>query len=229
MKHRSSRRLARLQGFAAFSASARTVQSVSHSSLSARNSETPSSSGHWLDSLSTPLLSGLYLFASLVCLGWAQPFLSFYFLMAWAMTRPLCILAGLIRLRTLLHRHQLHPLITFGFVVGLATGGVLFSALFSPAHAQFLQAAEEAATNLTAGLGGGTADITPVITFIFGALRLLLIVYMAVALIQIVNAARQGEEWKDLVRTPLLVILVVIIGDFIAALIVGGGGAAGTV
>ena len=60
-----------------------------------------------------------------------------------------------------------------------------------------------------------------IIEFIFGALRLLLVIYMAIALIQIVNAARQGEEWKDLMRTPLLVILVVVIGDFIAGVIFG--------
>lgn len=218
------RRRSRLQGFAAFSSSIRAASS--HSAQRATQPETGQLFSTWADPLSSPFLSGTYLFAALVCLGFAQPFLAIYFLTAWAMTRPHLILGGLARLKALLRRHHLNPAVTFGLSVGLVTGMVLSSALFSPAHAQFLQSAEQAATDLTAGLGGGTADISPVIAFIFGALRLLLIVYMAVALIQIVNAARQGEEWKDLVRTPLLVILVVIIGDFIANIIVGGGGGA---
>ena len=181
------------------------------------------SSVDMLNDLSTPFLSLCYLFASLVCLGLAQPLMALYFFFLWTLTSPKPLLLRSFCQGVLGGRSSRIQLCSK--IAGLATLFVLASASFSPAQAQFLQSAEQAATDLTTGLGGAT-DISPVITFIFGALRLLLIVYMAVALIQIVNSARQGEEWKDLVRTPLLIILVVIIGDFIAAIVVGGGGAA---
>lgn len=184
-------------------------------------------------------LSGFWLFAGLASLGSCHPRLALYCLALWAMASPpqlwnafpiQLLQRRLFKtlkplLKSLGQRYCSSPFLALAAVAGLAMVLVLSSAGLSPAQAQFLQAAEQAATELTTGLGGST-NISPVIKFIFGALRLLLIVYMAVALIQIVNAARQGEEWKDLVRTPLLIILVVIIGDFIAAIVVGGGTAA---
>ena len=171
-----------------------------------------------------PTFSACCLFAALVCLGYAQLLWALYFFALWALSCPhqLWFRSTGQRAKSK-HRRPLQ--LSLAGVAGLTSALFLSSAWFVPAHAQFLQSAEQAATQLTSGLGGGT-DISPVITFIFGALRLLLIVYMAVALIQIVNSARQGEEWKDLARTPLLIILVVIIGDFIATIVVGGGGAA---
>ena len=119
---------------------------------------------------------------------------------------------------------NLNPFASFTLVVGLAGGMLLGAGLFTPAQAQFLEAAETGALEVVTSLGGGGENLDGIIGFIFGALRLLLVIYMAIALIQIVNAARQGEEWKDLMRTPLMVILVVVIGDFIAGVIFGGGG-----
>jgi len=174
---------------------------------------------------STTALSACFLFAALVMLGLAQPLLSLYCAALWGMTCPAALRGQVMSYFNRQRRYQFSPVVSLSLTAGLTTGLVLLSGSFSPAQAQFLQSAEQAATELTSGLGGGT-DISPVITFIFGALRLLLIVYMAVALIQIVNSARQGEEWKDLARTPLLIVLVVIIGDFIANIVVGGGGAA---
>lgn len=175
--------------------------------------------------LLNPVFSGVWLFAALVSIGLLQPLWGLYCFAFWAVVSPRALWSDSLQLRLLWRRSRWATLCSSSAVAGLTAALVLLSGSFSPAQAQFLQSAEQAATDLTTGLGGST-DISPVITFIFGALRLLLIVYMAVALIQIVNAARQGEEWKDLVRTPLLIILVVIIGDFIAAIIVGGGGTA---
>lgn len=178
-------------------------------------------SKHWTDSLVTPLLSGTYLFAALALLGLSQYFLSFCFFSMWGMTSP-HILANAVRKLPRLKGTNIPPFASFALVVGLAGGLLLGAGFFAPAHAQFLEAAETGALEIVTGLGDGGENLQGIIEFIFGALRLLLVIYMAIALIQIVNAARQGEEWKDLMRTPLMVILVVVIGDFIAGVIFGG-------
>ena len=169
----------------------------------------------------TPVLSGAYLFASLALAGLSQPFLAICFFCLWGITSP-HILAKLINQLPRIKGLNLPPFLGFTLVIGLAGGLLLGAGLFTPAHAQFLEAAETGALEIVTGLGDGGENLTGIIEFIFGALRLLLVIYMAIALIQIVNAARQGEEWKDLMRTPLLVILVVVIGDFIAGVIFGG-------
>lgn len=179
---------------------------------------------HWTDSLVTPVLSGSYLFASLALVGLGRYFLAVCFFSLWGMTSPHLLAKGLAHMPRI-KGINLHPFLTFTLCVGL-TGGFLIGAdLFTPAQAQFLEAAETGALQIVTGLGGGGGEnLTGIIEFIFGALRLLLVIYMAIALIQIVNAARQGEEWKDLMRTPLMVILVVVVGDFIAGVIFGGAG-----
>ena len=188
--------------------------SPSHQSVGHRSS-------HWTDALVTPVLSGSYLFASLALLGLNQYFLAACFFSLWGITSP-HILAKLIDQLPRIKGINLHPFLSFTLVVGLTGGFLLGAGLFTPAHAQFLEAAETGALEIITGLGDGGANLEGIVEFIFGALRLLLVIYMAIALIQIVNAARQGEEWRDLMRTPLLVILVVVIGDFIAGVIFGG-------
>lgn len=138
----------------------------------------------------------------------------------WGITSP-HILAVMVSKLPRIKGFNVPPFASFALMVGLAGGLLLGAGFFTPAHAQFLEAAETGALEIVTGLGDGGENLTGIIEFIFGALRLLLVIYMAIALIQIVNAARQGEEWKDLMRTPLLVILVVVIGDFIAGVIFG--------
>lgn len=174
----------------------------------------------WIDSISTPVFSGSYLFASLASLGLGQFFLAICFFSMWGLTSPQ-ILAQAVSAMPRIKGVKVPPFASFALIVGLAGGMMLGAGFFAPAHAQFLDAAEQGAATLVTGLGGDAANLTGMLAFVFGALRLLLVVYMAVALIQVVNAARQGEEWKDLVRTPLLVILVVFVGDFIAGVIFG--------
>ena len=207
---------------------ARNFASASNSSRlnPALNRQTQSHS-HWTDALITPVLSGTYLFSSLALFGLGQYFLSVSFFCMWGITSPHILAQVVDQMPRIRGIHRLPSFASFALIVGLAGGLLLGAGLFTPAHAQFLEAAETGAAEIVGGLGGDAANLEGIIAFIFGALRLLLVIYMAIALIQIVNAARQGEEWKDLMRTPLMVILVVVVGDFIAGVIFGGGGAAG--
>jgi hypothetical protein len=187
---------------------------------SRRDTLSNKSKNHWTDHLVTPLLSGSYLFASLALFGLGQFFLAICFFFMWGITSPQVLATLLDRLPRIKAIH-LNPFLSFTLAVGLAGGFLLGAGFFTPAHAQFLEAAEAGAVEIVTGLGGGGENLQGIVEFIFGALRLLLVIYMAIALIQIVNAARQGEEWKDLMRTPLMVILVVVVGDFIAGVIFG--------
>ena len=63
-----------------------------------------------------------------------------------------------------------------------------------------------------------------VVGFIFAILRGLFLIYLGIALVRIVQAARNDEDWQILARTPIIVAVTVVIGDILAGLIVGGAG-----
>ena len=95
----------------------------------------------------------------------------------------------------------------------------------APASAQFLQGAEAYVTTL---LGGANVPAT-LVPLIFGVLRAIFVIYIAIAVIRVVIAARNDDDWSTLARTPLIVIMAIVIGDLMANLVIGGagGGAAG--
>lgn len=95
----------------------------------------------------------------------------------------------------------------------------------APASAQFLQGAETYVTTL---LGGANVPTT-LVPLIFGVLRAIFVIYIAIAIIRVVVAARNDDDWSTLARTPLIVIMAIVIGDLMANLVIGGagGGAAG--
>jgi hypothetical protein len=84
-----------------------------------------------------------------------------------------------------------------------------------PAHAQFLYQAEQFfLTKILPGVSGtGQAGGTSVISIIFNVMRALYILYLAVALIGVVNAVRQDEDWQTAARTPLLIFVCITAAD----------------
>jgi hypothetical protein len=89
-----------------------------------------------------------------------------------------------------------------------------------PAAAQFFGKAENFFKNtLTQGSQGDNASAA--VGLVFNVLRALYLLYVAVALIGVINAVRQDEDWQVVARTPLLVVIAVTIADVLTSFIIG--------
>ncbi|MBW4512175.1 MAG: hypothetical protein KME64_37630 [Scytonematopsis contorta HA4267-MV1] len=97
----------------------------------------------------------------------------------------------------------------------------LVDMMAAPANAQFMQNAEDFFTEYFEGVD------EQIIRFVFAVLRGLFLIYLGINLIQVVQKARNDEDWQTIARTPIIVALTVVIGDILAGLIVGGGGGGG--
>lgn len=94
----------------------------------------------------------------------------------------------------------------------------LYSA--TPAEAAFFQKAEEFfKTNFAQGVQGADTAVS----LVFNVLRAIFLLYVAVALIGVLNAFQQDQDWQSAARTPLLVIVVAVIADVLTGVIIGGG------
>ncbi|BAY24377.1 hypothetical protein NIES2100_41720 [Calothrix sp. NIES-2100] len=91
----------------------------------------------------------------------------------------------------------------------------------APAQGQFFKKAEDFFQNtLTQGTSnaGGTQLA---VGLVFNVLRALYLLYIAVALIGVVNAVRKDEDWQNIARTPLLVVVAVTIADVLTGFVIG--------
>ncbi|WP_242037835.1 hypothetical protein [Tolypothrix sp. FACHB-123] len=93
----------------------------------------------------------------------------------------------------------------------------------APAQAQFFKKAEDFFQNtLTQGTStGGNTQLA--VGLVFNVLRALYLLYIAVALIGVVNAVRKDEDWQNIARTPLLVVVAVTIADVLTGFVIGSG------
>lgn len=93
----------------------------------------------------------------------------------------------------------------------------------APASAQFMNNAEKffKDANYFPGID------QKVTGFIFAVLRGLFLIYLAIGLIRVVQAARNDEDWQTIARTPIIIAITVVVGDILSGLVVGGGGAGG--
>ncbi len=105
-------------------------------------------------------------------------------------------------------------------VMAIALGAYAFTFASSPADAQFFQSAQT-------WMQGQFPQGGQVIPLVFNVLRGLFIVYLGIALVRVVQAARNDEDWQTLARTPLIILITVTLGDVLAGFIIGGGGAGG--
>lgn len=133
------------------------------------------------------------------------------------------------KLEQFIQREGVMPVIGLAVIVGLCLTFLLNP---EPANAQFFLQAENSLINAVAQFtggetaAGGAAGITAIIRLVMFALRLLLVVYLGVSLVKVVGAARENEDWKDMIKSPILILFCLIIGDQVSQLILGGGGAA---
>ncbi len=174
----------------------------------------------WTSYLQTPFLSAIYLISAIVSLGFGQGFLSAMFALAWAYANPLMILQLQDQWRRSLLRWRLNPVMTTGVVIGVLGGVLLGFSWVDAAHAQFFKNAESFLTTNFTGLDAN------IIKLVMNTIRALFIMYLIFALVQVVNAARQGEEWKDLAKTPFIILIIGVLGDALTGAIAGTGGAA---
>jgi len=103
-----------------------------------------------------------------------------------------------------------------GMTAGI--GGGLLMTLSSPAHALFFKEAE---TYMKTIFGAGSdASAANIIGLIFGSLRIIFVLYIAIALVRVIQAFRQDEDWVTAARIPMMVILCVVLGDVLSTVIV---------
>ncbi|MGF2015691.1 MAG: hypothetical protein RMX25_029950, partial [Nostoc sp. DedVER01b] len=96
-------------------------------------------------------------------------------------------------------------------------------AFAAPAEAQFFKKAEDFFQNtLTSGSSNGS-NTQLAVGLVFNVLRALYLLYIAVALIGVVNAVRKDEDWQNIARTPLLVVVAVTIADVLTGFVIGSG------
>jgi hypothetical protein len=104
--------------------------------------------------------------------------------------------------------------------LGLTLLGTIFllDLTTAPAQAQFLNNAQQ-------WMQGAFPNIdATIVELVFNVLRALFLLYLAISLVRIINAARQDEDWQQLARTPLIILITVVMGDILTGFIVGTGG-----
>ncbi|EDX74071.1 hypothetical protein MC7420_4056 [Coleofasciculus chthonoplastes PCC 7420] len=111
--------------------------------------------------------------------------------------------------------HQINRRYRWQSVLLLTVGGLfILQCMATPANAQFFQSAED-------WLGSQFPDAGDVIPLVFNVLRGLFLLYVGIALVRIINAARQDEDWQGLARTPLIIVIAVTVADVVSVLITG--------
>ena len=125
-------------------------------------------------------------------------------------TRRLCTLKQMM--------DKVGPRRYFRWVAGLIVGGVLWVSQANPVFAQFFQAAEDFFTTTF-------PDAGTVVPVIFGVLRAIFLIYIGVALVRVVQAGRNDDDWQQMARQPVIIVMAVVLGDVLATLVIGGAGA----
>lgn len=114
------------------------------------------------------------------------------------------------RIIDLLGRNQRSIAQMFMCVVAVS----IFAFNSSPAAAQFLNGAE-------ALFGGFPGIDQTLVDVVFNLLRVALIIAFAVSLLPAFNAARDGDDWKTLAKTPVLAAVLVAVSDVVVGIIIG--------
>lgn len=90
-----------------------------------------------------------------------------------------------------------------------------------PAQAQFFKKAEDFFKNTLTQGATTNSNTQAAVSLIFNVLRALYLLYIAVALIGVINAVRKDEDWQSIARTPLLVVVAVTIADVLTGFVIG--------
>ncbi|MBW4643157.1 MAG: hypothetical protein KME23_09205 [Goleter apudmare HA4340-LM2] len=115
-----------------------------------------------------------------------------------------------------------HQLILLQVLAAVALLCVFWLDYFAaPAQAQFFKKAEDFFQNTLTQGASNDNNTQLAVGLVFNVLRALYLLYIAVALIGVVNAVRKDEDWQSIARTPLLVVVAVTIADVLTGFIIG--------
>ncbi|MGG6297767.1 hypothetical protein ACQ4M4_25525 [Leptolyngbya sp. AN02str] len=174
----------------------------------------------WLDSVLSRSAAASYLVGGILCLFMHQAFVGFSLCLAAGYAHP----KGYLKLQSLwsgmFRQMGLNPAHATGLVFGILAGGFITLAWVEPAHAQFFGNAETFFTDMLAGSAMGAGG-TAIVGIVMNTIRALFIIYLIFGLVSVINAARQGEEWKDLAKTPFMVLVCGVVGDVLVGAISG--------
>lgn len=173
--------------------------------------------------LQNRVMSVLYMTSAIVCLFAGRSFLALVFMAMVIYSNPLLIWQLQGRYRKVLGRFRLNAVMLTGIVVGLLAGITLCLAFVEPSHAQFFNNAQTFMTRAFQSTtpNANNAQAAAVIPLVMNTLRMLFVMYMLFGIVQVFQAVRQGEEWKDLARTPFFVMLAGTMGDVLVGAIAG--------
>lgn len=97
---------------------------------------------------------------------------------------------------------------------GVGAGAWLSVAV--PSQALFFAAAEAYFQTVF----GGASAATTAVPLVFGVLRVIFVLYLAIALVRVINAFRNDEDWQTAARIPMMVVLCIVLGDVLSTMIV---------
>lgn len=98
-------------------------------------------------------------------------------------------------------------ILSMGFGVGM------WLSFAPPSHALFFGAAEQF-------FNASFPQAAAALPLVFAVLRAIFLLYVAVALIRVVNAVRNDEDWQTMARTPLMVAVCIAVGEVLTNLII---------
>lgn len=98
---------------------------------------------------------------------------------------------------------------------GVGAGAWLSVAM--PSQALFFSAAE---TYFKTTFGVTSAATAEAVAMVFGILRIIFVLYLGIALVRVINAFRNDEDWQTAARIPMMVVLCIVLGDVLSAMIV---------
>ncbi|MDZ8264101.1 hypothetical protein [Nostoc sp. ChiQUE01b] len=103
-------------------------------------------------------------------------------------------------------------LLAFVFVLDFAS---------APASAQFFNNAQGWLTENFPN-AAGNAQTEQTIETVFNIIRALFLLYIAISIVNIIQAVRRDEDWATPARTPFIMVVAVFAADILTGLVAGG-------
>ncbi len=167
--------------------------------------------------LQNRVMSVGYIISAIISLFSGNSFLALMFVASCIYANPVAIWKAQNQSRELLQRYKLNVVMLTGILLGLLSGVVLALSFVEPSHAQFFQNAQNFVKTNFQNSGNAAA----VVDLVMNTLRMLFVMYVLFGIVQVFQAVRQGEEWKDLAKTPFFVVLAGTLGDILVGAITG--------
>jgi hypothetical protein len=158
-----------------------------------------------------------YFIGAIISLFGGNSFLALMLFASCIYSNPVAIWKAQNQSREFFQRYKLNVVMLTGIMLGLLSGVVLALSFVEPSHAQFFQNAQ----NFVKTNFGNSGNVTTVIDLVMNTLRMLFVMYVLFGIVQVFQAVRQGEEWKDLAKTPFFVVLAGTMGDILVGAITG--------